>query len=274
MAIYIIITLAFLAGLGFSMRYLLRRLRRDKLLKMPMSEEWLGFIHKNLPVYKKMPRDLQRQLQGMTQVFVDEKEFIGAEGLEITDEMKVTIAAQACMLLLNRKEDIYPYLYNVIVYPDAYQHTHMVPDENGVMKEETITRLGESWTKGSVVLSWKHSKQGGSNFSDGHNVVIHEFSHQLDQADGVADGTPILEENSAYRGWGSVLGAEYKKLQTRSKKEKRRAVLREYGATNEAEFFAVSSEAFFEKPKQMRKKHPELFEELKEYYKVDPSEWQ
>ncbi len=274
MAIYIIIILAFIAGLGLSMNFLLKRLRRQKMLRMPLSKELVEHLHSNLPVYQKMPQNLQRQLQGMIQVFVHEKEFIGAEGLEITDEIRITIAAQACMLLLNRQEEIYPYLYNVIVYPDAYQHTRMVADEHGVMKEETITRLGESWTKGSVVLSWKHSKKGGNNFSDGHNVVIHEFSHQLDQADGVADGTPILDKSSAYRDWGYVLGKEYDKLQNRGKRDKRRAVLREYGATNEAEFFAVSSEAFFEKPKQMRKKHPDLFEELKAYYKVDPSEWQ
>jgi Mlc titration factor MtfA (ptsG expression regulator) len=101
-------------------------------------------------------------------------------------------------------------------------------------------------------------------------VVLHEFSHQLDQEDGVADGAPILEHRASYVTWARVLGEEYEALR---KKRRRKTVMRKYGATNPAEFFAVATEAFFEKPKQMKKKHPELYDELRDYYKLDPLGW-
>jgi len=220
-----------------------------------------------------MPEELQMQIQGLIQVFLDEKRFIGAGGLDITDEMRVTVAAQACLLLLNRSTQVYPNLHTIFMYPSAYRTTRETTTQSGTVAKPAQTRLGESWTRGPVVLAWDHSKQGGRNFRDGRNVVIHEFAHQLDQADGVADGTPILDDKRSYASWAETLGYEFGELQRRAGKRHRRAVLDAYGATNEAEFFAVASESFFEKPKQMADKHSELFEELKAYYQVDPTQW-
>lgn len=258
---------------GVALRHFRRVRRRNRLRRLPVSREWIEIIESNLPVYRKMPEELQAQLQGLIQVFLDEKKFIGAEGLEITDEMRVTVAAQACILLLNRRTRVYPGLNTIFMYPSAYRPTRQTNIQPGTVAEPTPTRLGESWTHGPVVLAWNHSKQGGRNFQDGRNVVIHEFAHQLDQADGASDGTPVLQERGAYRSWADVLGREFEVLQRRAGKQHRRAVLDDYGATNEAEFFAVASEAFFEKPRQMIDKHPELFDELKKFYEIDPAQW-
>ena len=251
----------------------LKNIKRRRLTSKPFPSEWVDILRQNVPVYEKMPQDLQEQLQRCIVIFVHEKVFIGAQELQITDEIRVTVAAQACLLLLNRETDIYASLVRIIMYPSAYKDTRMRQNEQGVMEEETIVRLGESWTGGDVVLSWEHSKSGAQNFFDAHNVVIHEFSHQLDQADGVADGIPLLGEQSCYRTWATLIDREYATLIRTSKKRRRRPVLRDYGATNEAEFFAVASEAFFEKPRQMRKQYPDLFAELQRFYLVDPSEW-
>ena len=220
-------------------------------------------IRKNVPLYNRLPEPLKEQLHGLVNVFIAEKRFEGCGGLEMTDEIKVTIAAQASMLLLNRRPTYFPKLRTILVYPHTY-----VAKQNG----RDSVRLGESWQNGPVVLTWDSVKGGARNVHDGKNVVLHEFSHQLDQEDGSADGAPILESRSCYATWARVLSEEYDRLRAKKKKF-RRSVLNKYGATNPAEFFAVATEAFFEKAKQMKKKNPELYEELKTYYKLDPLEW-
>lgn len=188
----------------------------------------------------------------------------------MTDEIKVTIAAQACMLLLNRESDCYPKLYSIVVYPSTYvTGTHKT---YGSHENDTSVRLGESWKHGTVVLAWDSVKRGALNYQDGLNVVMHEFAHQLDQEDGNADGAPILEMHSAYSAWSRTFSEEYEVLQKRALKG-RKSVMDKYGATNPAEFFAVATETFFEKPAQMKKKHPELYHELQGFYKVNPIEW-
>ena len=133
--------------------------------------------------------------------------------------------------------------------------------------------LGESWSSGELVLAWDSVEHGAVNMFDGQNVVYHEFAHQLDQEDGAADGAPILKNRSSYISWGRVLSEEYVKL-IKKKKKRRKTVLNKYGATNPAEFFAVSSESFFEKPRQLNKKMPELYAELQSYYQTNPMEWE
>jgi hypothetical protein len=144
---------------------------------------------------------------------------------------------------------------------------------NGIITSNgQSVRLGESWQSGPVVLAWDSVKGGTLNITDARNVVLHEFAHQLDQEDGAADGAPILERRSRYITWARVLSKEYEVLRKKMRKH-RRSVLDKYGATNPAEFFAVATETFFEKPRQMEKEHPELYDELKNYYKVDPAAW-
>lgn len=238
--------------------------RRRQALSQPFPAGWQTILQQNLPPYTRLSLDLQRQLQGYTREFLYDKSFEGCGGLELTDEIKVTIAAQASLLLLNRKVRSYPKLFSVLVYPSTY----VVKSE----LEGDSVRLGESWRTGAVVLAWDSVKHGAANFADGHNLVIHEFAHQLDQEDGAADGAPVLAGHSSYAVWARVLAKEYERLSARVDKSKK-TVMDAYGATHPAEFFAVASETFFEKPRQLRKKHPELFDELQKFYQVDPTEW-
>jgi MtfA peptidase len=244
--------------------------RRDRIRSQPFSPAWLTTIQKNVPIFTGLPQADQRELQGHIQVFLAEKCFEGCGGLEMTDEIKVTIAAQACVLLLHRESDYYRRLISILVYPHAYVAKSIEPIGGGVALEGETARLGEAWKDGVVVLSWDDVRQGASDLHDGHNVVLHEFAHQLDQEDGSADGAPILERRSQYVTWARVLSAEYDQLR-RNTEQGRTDVLDEYGATNPAEFFAVATECFFEKPVQLRRKHPQLYEELKGYYRQDPA---
>jgi len=270
----IIVKLA-IAAVGLILTFLIvkrasRSVRRKRLLASPFPAEWEQIVEENVPLYNRLPDAMKRQLQGLVHIFIAEKTFEGCGGLEITDEIKVTIAAQASMLLLNRKTPYFPKLHTILVYPHTYV-ADIVSSNGAVQISGRSIRLGESWQNGPVVLAWDSVKGGTVNITDGRNVVLHEFSHQLDQEDGIADGAPILEHRARYVTWASILSKEYEALQ---KKKGGRAVMNKYGATNPAEFFAVATETFFEKAKQMKKKHPELYDELKDYYKLDPVEWQ
>lgn len=254
----------------YSFRGFLRQRRRKKLLGTPFPEEWQTILVANLPPYQKIPLSLRQQLHDRIRVFLDEKSFEGCGGLELTNEIRVTIAAQACMLLLNRKIESYPKLYSILVYPSTYV-AGARNSLSGEWEEESV-RLGESWQSGVVVLAWDNVLHGAMNFQDGHNVTMHEFAHQLDQEDGAGDGTPILETRSAYSSWARIFTKEYGLLQKKVHRG-RKSVMDEYGATNPAEFFAVATETFFEKPRQLHKHHPALFKELAGFYKVNPLEW-
>jgi Mlc titration factor MtfA (ptsG expression regulator) len=247
------------------------RARRKRLFAKPFPEEYKQIVRSNVPLYSRLPDSLKEQLHGLVHVFLAEKKFEGCGGLEVTEEIKVTIAAQACILLLNRSTKYFPRLRTVLVYPHTYV-AKTVSSNGTITVNGQSVRLGESWRRGPVVLAWDSVTGGTLNITDARNVVIHEFAHQLDQEDGAADGAPILERRSRYAAWARVLSGEYEALQ-RKKRKHRRTVLNKYGATNPAEFFAVATEAFFEKPKQMHKKHPQLYDELKNYYKLNPAEW-
>jgi Mlc titration factor MtfA (ptsG expression regulator) len=247
-----------------------RREQRRKCYAAPFPDDWVEILNRNLPPYAALSGEERQRLHGTIQVLLGTKHFEGCGGLELTDEIRVTIAAHACMLLLNRNTAVYPRLKTVLVYPSTY-----IAGKKGLFNDEKpdSVRLGESWTSGVVVLAWNSVKGGAVNFDDGQNVTVHEFAHQLDQEDGTADGAPTLEDRSSYRSWARVLAGEYKALCKRTRKG-RRTVMNPYGATNPAEFFAVATETFFEKPQQMQKKHAELYEELKRYYKTDPLTWE
>jgi len=234
--------------------------------------EWEEIIARNIPLYARLPASLKHQLHGYIQVLLAEKHFEGCGGLEMTDEIKVTIAAQASILLLNRKPRYYPGLVSILVYPSTFLSDNIQYLGDHAYIEEQAAHLGESWRSGVLVLAWDTVKRGAMDLSDGQNVVFHEFAHQLDQEDGAADGAPVLERSSLYATWARILRKEYERLQStvRSGLE---TVMDEYGATNPAEFFAVATETFFEKPHEMKGRHPELYEVLKGYYKLDPVEW-
>ena len=259
--------------LFFAGKRVLRNRRRRQLTAMPFPQEWETILEKNVAIYRCLPGGLRDQLRNDIKIFMDEKRFEGLGGLELTDEITVTIAAEACMLLLNRENRYYPGLVSILVYPGAYVAKENTPIGGGVYVEGPSVRLGESWKHGSVILAWDDVKRGARNAEDGHNVVIHEFAHQLDQEDGLADGAPLLGKQSSYAVWAEIMNEEYERLRAAAGRHKK-SVLDEYGATNPAEFFAVATETFFEKPRQLKKRAPYLYVELKEFYKIDPAAWE
>jgi Mlc titration factor MtfA (ptsG expression regulator) len=222
-----------------------------------------------VPYYGLLSCDEQDQLQKLIRVFLAEKEFEGCGGLEMTDEIRVTIAAQACILLLNREHDYYAGLHSILVYPSSYMAPSKSVDPVGVVHEGDQGRLGEAWLRGAIILSWDDVRRGSADFQDGQNVTLHEFAHQLDQEDGSFDGAPVLEKVSHYRSWAHVLLKEYKALGEAAERGQE-TLIDQYGATDPAEFFAVITEAFFERPKALKEKHPELYEELMKFFRQDP----
>ncbi|MCK4340198.1 MAG: zinc-dependent peptidase [Phycisphaerae bacterium] len=247
-----------------------KRRRRRRLSQRPFPPEWRAIIERNVPYCRLFAADERKEMQGHIQVFLREKRFEGCGGLELTDEMRVTIAAQACMLLLNRESDYYPKLSSILVYPARYvvDAARRLPDGTVVEGEEI--RAGESWLRGAVVLSWDDARHGAIDVRDGHNVVLHEFAHQLDSESGAVDGAPVLPRRSMYADWARVLGREYERLRD-DLAQRRRTLLRPYGATSPAEFFAVVTEMFFEQPVALQRRHPELYEQMTLFYNQDPA---
>lgn len=247
-----------------------KRRRRQRIRRRAFPGDWLTIIERNVPYYKRLSPEAQAELRGHILIFLDEKRFEGCGGLELTDEIRVTIAAQACILLLNRETDYYPGLKSIYVYPTAYVADAKVRLPDGTVVEGGQVRLGESWSRGSLVLAWDHARRGAADIRDGRNVVLHEFAHQLDTADGYADGAPTLPERSMYVAWARVLGEEYRNL-IDDLENQRRTLISDYGATNPAEFFAVVTECFFERAVKLKRRHPELYEQMAAFYWQDPA---
>lgn len=271
MAFLAVLALAFLAIAWLAGEPWLRERRRRRLRALPLPPRWRAILHRNVPLYRRLPPALQRRLREDLRVFVAEKDFIGCAGQEITDEVRVTIAAQACLLTLNRAERTIPSLYTVLVYPGAFVVERVRPQPSGVLQETRQVLSGESWTLGQVVLSWEDVLAGAADPDDGRNVVIHEVAHQLDQEKGFANGAPMLER-LRYERWARVMGEEFARLRERAAVGEE-TLLSPYGATEPAEFFAVASEVFFEQPGRLSAEHPALYQELGSYYQLDPRSW-
>jgi Mlc titration factor MtfA (ptsG expression regulator) len=243
--------------------------RRAALRANPLTDAERAIVAKNVPYVARLDGADRREFEGLVRIFLAEKSFEGCGGLDLTDEIKVTIAAQACRLLLHRETDFYPDVDSILVYPSAY-HAPSENNEIGVVLDGGQARLGESWVRGVVVLAWDHVRSHAAQPASGQNVVLHEFAHQLDSEDGSMDGAPDLGTRARYTSWARVLGAEFGEL---SKKVHagRPSDIDGYGATNPAEFFAVVTEMFFEKPRALKKRHPELYGELAAFYRQDPA---
>lgn len=251
--------------------YLLERKRR-RLRARPFPAAWRSILQQRVPYVRALPPDLQLQLKQHIQVFVAEKAFIGCDGLTITDEIRVTIAAQACLLILNRPSGYYPRLHQILVYPGSFVVRREHTDGIGVAHHARQVLAGESWEDGQVILSWHDTLDGAAIPDDGQNVVIHEFAHQLDQETGWANGAPRLARRAHYVRWSRVLGAEFRQLQANAA-QNQASLFSDYGATDPAEFFAVISEVFFEQPQRMAAEHPALYHELTLLYCLDPLSW-
>ena len=261
-----------LTALAIALPFYYPRWRLQRLLARPLPAEAEAVLQRNIPVYRRMAPDLQRQLRRMVVQFLHQKKFIGCEGLEVTDEIAVTIAGQACLLLLNRPSKVYPALHTILVYPSEFVAQRAEVGPGGVITPGRQSMLGESWDDGRVVLSWDDVRRGAGDWTDGHNVVLHEFAHQLDSESGRANGAPYLGNPASYTEWSEVLSNAYQNLRWHAM-HRQPAVMDHYGATNPAEFFAVATETFYEKPYQMAEHYPELFAEFLKYYRVDPREW-
>ncbi len=236
---------------------------------MPFPKKWMSILERNVPYCAMLTSEDMAELKGHILVFLEEKTFEGFEGVEIDDEIQVTVAAQACLLLLHRETDYYPNLESILIYPAAYFAKTFTRSPGGALIESYETRLGESWSSGQMVLSWDDTLKGAINVRDGHNLVLHEFAHQLDSEFSDGEGAPRLPAKSLYATWARVLGEEYDHLH-KDLDRHRKTLIDPYGATNPAEFFAVITELFFEKPTALKKKHPELYEQLKGFYLQDP----
>jgi len=252
---------------------LLRQRRRRRAQARPFSKEWLDAIKRNVAFFSRLSANDQSELLSHIKVFLAEKRFEGCGGLEITDEIRVTIAAQACLLLLHRRADYFPGLLTILVYPSTYMAEEKRQIAEHVWEEGTMTRLGETGRRmGSLVLSWDAVKAGAADPSDGKNVVLHEFAHQLDYENSAADGVPELATREQQLVWSEVMTTEFASL--RAAHETGIATLLDtYGATDPVEFFAVSTEAFFERPRALRARHPKLYAELHKYFRQDPVEY-
>jgi Mlc titration factor MtfA (ptsG expression regulator) len=247
--------------------------RRKKLTQVHFPSAWEDVIRANVAHYGLLEDDERDHLRKLIQVFMAEKNWEGAGGLELTDEIRVTISAQACLLLLGLPHNFYQNVQSIIVYPSTVVPPQRRPGffENPSAPVEIQNPIiGQAFHQGPVIIIWDAALRGGRHPEAGHNVIYHEFAHKLDMLDGAADGTPPLRDRAEYRDWVQTCSREYLRLKHDTAKG-RASFLDAYGATNEAEFFAVATEQFFDRPLQMAAQAPNLYRVLQEYYQQDPA---
>ncbi|MFT6831110.1 MAG: Mlc titration factor MtfA (ptsG expression regulator) [Planctomycetota bacterium] len=242
---------------------------RRRLLRNGFPKAWIPYLE-DLPFVSKLITEQRRRLEELTVVLIDQVYWEGRAGLEVTDEMRVSVAAQACRLTLALGDDAYRGVQTVYLFPATYSAPGGGSGEAGVHGDGASHRLGEAWLRGPVVLSWDATRRGAANDDDGRNVIYHEFAHKLDMIDGYADGTPPARNRAAYDTWTKVAGVEFERLKKDTERGKN-TLLDAYGATNQAEFFAVATEVFFERPERLQDRHADLYACLASFYGQDPA---
>lgn len=245
--------------------------RRQRVSSQPFPAGWRQRLRQHFPLYQQLPAPLQSRLEGYIQIFLDEKTILGRGGMTVDDDVRLLIAAQACLLILNKPTDFYPNFKTILVYPDVYQ-TRSLESQHGIVSRKKQLRAGESWHRGPVVLAWRSVVEGAEISDDGANVVLHEFAHKLDEEDAVMDGTPVLQSRQQYHDWVKAFSDEYQQLLDQLAQHRQHDI-DAYGAQSPAEFFAVVTEAFFEQPQMMSARHPELYVQLRDFYQLDPERW-
>jgi Mlc titration factor MtfA (ptsG expression regulator) len=255
-----------------------RRLFR-RLLHLPLRKpvtgsrpaHWDSIVDRNIPMVSNLNDAERSRLLEITHDLVATRHWEGCGGLDLTEDIQVTIAAQAAILVLGFPSNPYSQVDSILVYPSTFapRRFSWTPSSDDDERQAT---LGEAWRHGVVILSWDAARSGATNPFDGRNVVLHEFAHQLDSEGGSFDGVPSLHDRSAYHPWTAMLEREFEELQ-RAEERGEQTVLDHYGATNRAEFFAVASEAFFEKPAALLRQQPELYRAFARFYQQDPAAW-
>lgn len=268
MAYFLIILLSAVGFFGW--QALSNRQARAQLLNSALSHDQRAIITEQVPLLSKLPADLRAALEGKINLFLEQVEFVGCDGLEVTDDMRLAIAAQACLLVVNI-DAWYTNLRTILIYPGAFKSIDTSHDGYVVTERETV-RTGESWNRGPVILSWQHSAAGALNHTDGHNVVLHEFAHQIDDLSGHTDGVPILAKGHSYAEWERVFVDAYQ-THLHNVERGHRTIIDAYGAEGHEEFFAVAVEVFFEKPTVLREEEPEVYAQLCELFRLDPHGW-
>jgi len=273
LAFYSVVAMAVFAVLWLMAQPLWLRWRRSRVRRGVFPSAWRRILRAQVPLVARLPADLQLRLKQDMLVFLAEKPFVGCAGLQVTDAMRVTVAALACLPLLGARRGYYPELQRILLYPGAFVAQQSQVDEVGVQSDGRRALAGESWGQGQVLLSWEDVAHSAADPADGYNVVIHEFAHQLDQSKGYANGAPPLRTRQDYRCWSSVMQAEFDALRWRLRHGEE-GLIDAYAATDPAEFFAVCSEVFFARGAELAAQHAALYAELRGYYRVNPLSWQ
>jgi len=264
--VFAVVAVALIAAAVFFL-FFYRTWRRKRELKEPFPKIWRRQLESRVPLYRKLPGHLKQALEQRVQLFLAEKDFYGCDGFDVDDTVKLTIAGHACLLVLARSYSDFDDIRSILVYPDAYRVRHIESD-GMVVSESNEIRAGEAASRGQVVLAWKECEQAAGNLHSSHNVILHEFAHQLDYLDGTADGAPPLGGEQA-RHWQHTMTEAYQDLR-HSLEHHHKPWLDPYGATEPAEFFAVLTEAFFQQPDHLKKEQPEVYMALRGYYRLDP----
>ena len=250
----------------------LKRRRRRRLLAEPFPDAWSSYLGRNVRQYACLRPDQRDRLRDLLRIFVAERTWVGCSGFVVTDEVRVTIAAQACLLLLGIECDwCFDPLRSILVYPDVMALPPAM-QKHEVIVDEGLPISGQAWYRGPVILSWRHALMGGRHPHDGHNVVLHEFAHQIDALSGEMGGSPPLPTRAKQKRWDDVMASEYEGF-VADVRRGRPMVLDEYAAASRAEFFAVATEHFFEQPHRVQRFCPDLYDVLQMLYRLDPAEW-
>jgi Mlc titration factor MtfA (ptsG expression regulator) len=246
--------------------------RRDAAIARPFPMQWDQALSRYWPLFSRIPYELQQKLRQHIKVFMAEKQIVAVQGLQLSEQERLIIAAQACLLIINKSFDHYDALKTILVYPSTFTTNRAMQREDGTVANDHRILSGESWDSGKIIISWDDTVFGLSNDHDGHNVVIHEFAHLLDHENGLANGAPFLDHKADYQNWSSVFNDAYTRMR-RHLETGHPSVFDPYGASNPAEFFAVVSEMFFENGYRIAHHEPALYAQLKHYYGVDTAHW-
>jgi Mlc titration factor MtfA (ptsG expression regulator) len=247
-----------------------RRRRRRAIREREFPREWRQVVERNVAAFGALGSAQQAELLGHALVLLEEKNWEGCGGLVLTDEVRVTIAAEAARLLLGRETEYFPTVRSILVYPGTITEPLDAHFGHEAAGEDLRHSAGIATGRlGAILLSWDAVQHGSAVHDDASNVVLHEFAHELDYQDGAFDGAPRLGSSARYRAWAGALQPEFDQHQA-AVEAGRKTMLDAYGATNPAEFFAVLTETFFERPAKLRAEHPALYEQLRDFYRQDP----